>query len=394
MIDTRRLKLLPLAKYKIRYLMHLLLDRNDWRNAYSYVWATLFSRDAGLALQDVFYRKFPMWGPYPQQLELEVTTACNLKCTICEHTYWTEKPRHMTFDQFKHITDQFPELRWIGMTGIGSGFLNPDYMKMLRYLKEKKRCFVEFFDHFYMLDETIARQLVEIGINKVWVSLESASRDSYNAIRVGSDFDTVIANIRNLMRIKRELKSPIPELWFHFIINKHNIDDMESYVDLVADLAKEEQGLSAPLIYWTNLLPFDEVEGLVSRPDPDRMAAIERKCRENGIFPVMNENVTCDKPMSTCTKWNEPFVLVTGHLQPCCALNEANDRRYQEEHAFLNVLESDFRDWWRSPAKREFLKNLKTGTVNPVCKNCHIYRHPEALDNCSIRDFERKRATK
>ena len=392
-MDLRRLKLLPLAKYKLRYLFHLLLDREDWRNAYSYVWATLFSRDAGLALQDALYRRFPALGPYPKQLELEVTTACNLKCTICEHTYWTEKPRHMSFAQFRQVVDQFPGLKWIGMTGIGSGFLNPDYMKMLRFLKQEKRCFVEFFDHFYLLTEDISRDLVEMGINKIWVSLESASRESYNSIRVGSDFDQVTRNVRALMRVKRELQSPIPELWFHFIINKANISEMEDYVDLVADLAETEKGLSAPIIYWTRLLAFDEVEDLVAVPSVERMARIERKCREKGIFPILNENVVCDKPMSSCTKWNEPFVLVTGHLQPCCALNEANDRPYQEEHAFLNVLETDFRHWWRSPEKTRFISNLKQGIVNPVCKNCHIFKHPQSPTNMSIRDFERELAS-
>ena len=67
-------------------------------------------------------------------------------------------------------------MKWVGMTGIGSGFLNPDYMKMLRFLKEEKRCFVEFFDHFFLLTEDISRDLVQMGINKIWVSLESASR--------------------------------------------------------------------------------------------------------------------------------------------------------------------------------------------------------------------------
>lgn len=391
-MDFRRLKLLPLAKYKLRYLMHLLLDRSDWRNAYSYVWATLFSRDAGLALQDTVYRRMPLLGPYPKQLEIEVTTACNLRCTICEHTYWTQKPRHMTFEQFQRVVDQFPGLKWVGMTGIGSGFLNPDYMKMLRFLKEERRCFVEFFDHFFLLKESISRELVRIGVNKVWVSLESASRDSYNRIRVGSDFDTVLNNIRSMMRVKRELKSPIPELWFHFIINAHNVDEMEDYVELVADLAKEEKGLSAPIIYWTRLLSFAEVQDLVAVPSRARMSEIQRMCRDRGIFAVLNENVVCDKPMSSCTKWNEPFVLVSGHLQPCCALNEANDRPYQEEHAFINVLEADFRDWWRSPRKEEFIRNLRRGVVNPVCKNCHIFKHPESTENVSIRDYERQRA--
>lgn len=391
-MDTRRLRLLPLAKYKLRYLAHLLLDRGDWRNARSYVWATLFSRDAGLALQDALYRRFPLLGPYPRQLEIEVTTACNLRCTICEHTYWTEKPRHMSFDEFKQIVDQFPGLRWCGMTGIGSGFLNPDYMRMLRFLKEERHCFVEFFDHFLMMDADRAKELIRMGINKIWVSLESASRESYNSIRVGSDFDTVLANLRTMMRCKRELKSPIPELWYHFIINRHNVHEMEAYVELVADIAREERGLSAPIIYWTNLLPFEDVRDLISRPDASRMREIERMCRDRGIFAVVNENVACDKPMSSCTKWNEPFVLVSGHLQPCCALNEANDRRYQEDHAFINVLETDFRRWWRSGKKREFLANLKSGRVNPVCKNCHIFKHPAADANVSIRDYEQEKA--
>jgi len=380
-----------LAKYKIRYLMHHLIDRNDWRNARSYVWATLFSRDAGLALQDFLYRYFPELGPYPRQLEIEVTTACNLRCVICEHSYWTEEPRHMSFDQFKAIVDQFPGLRWIGMTGIGSGFLNPDYMKMLRFLKERRRCFVEFFDHFYLLDESLSSDLVGMGINKIWVSLESASRETYNRIRVGSDFDRVIKNIRSMLQVKAALRSPIPELWFHFIINRHNVDEMEDYVDLVADLAAEERGLSAPIIYWTNLLPFDEVEHLVSRPTEERMIDIEKKCRDRGIFSVVNENVACNKPMSSCAKWNEPFVLVTGHIQPCCALNEANDRPYQEEHAFANVLETDFRKWWHSRRKTEFVRNLRSGIVNSVCKNCHIFAHPESDDNTSIRDYERRK---
>jgi MoaA/NifB/PqqE/SkfB family radical SAM enzyme len=389
-MDFRRLKLLPLAKYKVRYLMHLLLDRNDWRNASSYVWATLFSRDAGLALQDVIYRRIPSLGPYPKQLEIEVTTACNLRCTICEHTYWTQRPRHMTFTQFRRVVDQFPGLKWVGMTGIGSGFLNPDYMDMLRYLKTRRHCFVELFDHFFMLDEDISRELVRIGLNKIWISLESASKDSYNKIRVGSDFDRVLSNVRSMTRVKRELNSPIPELWFHFIINRHNVCEMEDYVELVADLTREEKGLSAPIIYWTKLLSFDEVEDLVAIPSKARMQEIEILCRSKGIFPIINENVLCDKPMSSCTKWNEPFVLVTGHLQPCCALNEANDRPYQEQHAFLNVLERDFRDWWRSPKKREFVSNLRKGVVNPVCKNCHIFKHPKSTANMSIRDYERR----
>ena len=66
-------------------------------------------------IQELLFRK----RMYPQYIEVETTTTCNLKCTICEHTYWDEPNRHMTLEQFKYIIAQFPDLKWMGMTGIG-----------------------------------------------------------------------------------------------------------------------------------------------------------------------------------------------------------------------------------------------------------------------------------
>ncbi len=377
-MDTRRLKLLPLAVYRLRYLWHWLARRRDFRNAYSYVWASLFSRDAGLALLDPLIRRAHWLARYPKQVEIEVTTRCNLRCAICEHSYWNEPGRDMSFDEFRHIVDQFPKLHWIGLTGIGSSFLNKDYMKMVRYMKQERHSFVEFFDHFNQFDETIARECIELGVNKIWVSLENARADSYNAYRKGGDFDQVLKNLWALVRLKKEMRSPIPELWFHFIINRHNASEMKEYVDLVAKVAEFERGFSAPLIYWTNLLAFEEVSDWAIRPGREWLDEVQAYCAEKRVFSVFNENVACTHPMRHCAHWTEPFVLVTGHIQPCCALNEANTREWQKEHAFANLLETDFRDWWRSPARKAFQETIRRGGINDICRYCHIYPHPDS----------------
>lgn len=377
-MDTRRLKLLPLVAYRLRYLRHWLVDRRDLANAYSYVWASLFSRDAGLAILDPIIRRAHWLAGYPKQVEIEVTTRCNLRCAMCEHSYWKEPARDLSFEEFRRIVDQFPKLHWIGMTGIGSSFLNKDYMKMVRYMKQERRSFVEFFDHFNAFNADLARECIELGVNKIWVSLENARAESYNAARKGADFDTVLKNLWALVKLKRELKSPIPELWFHFIINKHNIAEMKEYVDLVSEFVEYERGFSAPLIYWTNLLAFDEVSGLSIRPEREWVEEVTAYCREKRIFHVFNENVACAHPMSHCAHWTEPFVLATGHIQPCCALNEANTREWQKQHAFANLLETDFRDWWRSPARKQFQRTLREGGINDICRYCHIYPHPDS----------------
>jgi MoaA/NifB/PqqE/SkfB family radical SAM enzyme len=226
------------------------------------------------------------------------------------------------------------------------------------------------------LDPDWIEAWVDLGIDKIWVSLENARANTYNASRRGSDFDTVLRNLRRLQEIKRARRSPLPELWFHFIIMKENMGEMLEYVDLVEDLARPVRHLSPPLIYFTNLLGFEEVREKCVVVPASLRRDVEARCRDRRIFYVWNENVRRDRPMRDCTKWTEPFILVSGHLQPCCALNEANARPYQEAHAFLNVFEEDFHDFWRGPGMRDFLRTLRSGGINEVCRQCHVYAHP------------------
>jgi radical SAM protein with 4Fe4S-binding SPASM domain len=348
-----------------------LLKNKKFRSAYNHIWVSLFTRNAGVALLDPLIRLFPQLAPYPKTLEIEVTTRCHLKCLICEHTYWKEPPRDMSFDEFKRVVDQFPKLKWIGMTGIGSSFLNKDYLKMLRYLKSRD-IYVELYDSFDQMNEEIIAELIDLGIEKIYLSMEAATKETYEKIRVGASFERVIDNVRKLAELKREKKTPFPELWFHYIINKLNLGEMSEYVELVHSLVGDDSNY-ATLIYWTRLLDFKEVKHLdVSLPANLKKDAIE-KTDKYGIYNLWNEDITRDKPITKCTNWTEPFVLVTGHVQPCCVINEANERNYQKEFSFGNLFEEDFRDIWRSSQFKEFKSKLHQGKMPSICKNCRIH---------------------
>ena len=101
----------------------------------------------------------------------------------------------MSFEEFKKIIEQFPRLKWIGLSGIGSAFLNKDFLKMLRLLKAKG-IFVEFFDTFDLITPQISEELVRLGIDKIWMSIDAAKKQTYELIRVGGDFDRVINNLK------------------------------------------------------------------------------------------------------------------------------------------------------------------------------------------------------
>lgn len=361
-----------MAWSRFRYILYY-LSRLKFRAAWTYLWVSMFTRDAGLGLADWIFRINPFWAPYPQTMEVEVTTRCHLKCGICEHTYWKEPARDMSFDEFKRITDQFPKLKWIGLTGIGSSFLNKDFLKILSHLK-KRGVFIEFFDTFDLIDEKVSEELVRIGVDKIWVSMDAARKGTYEKIRVGTSYEKTINNIKGLFKMKAKYGTSVPEVWFHYIINKENVPEMAEYVDLVDSIVSEHRTNYATLIYFTSLLHFREVEHLLpSIPAGVRDQVIE-KAHSKGLFVNWNENVTCDKPLCDCTKWVEPFVLVTGHVQPCCAINMANDRDFQKQNSWGNLLNEDFHDIWNSEKVREFKKMVHSNKFPLVCKNCRIYK--------------------
>jgi len=342
------------------------------KNAYSYLWSCVLTRDSGIALLDSLWRLFPGLTPYPEAIEIEPTTKCHLKCSICEHTFWRETPRDLSYNDFLKIIGQFPHLKWIGTTGIGSGFLNKDFLKMLRYLKSRG-VYIEFFDSFDLITPEISEELVGLKIDKIWLSCEATTAATYNKIKVGADFDKTISHVRAFLDIKKKRKALLPELWFHFIINKHNVNEMADYVDLVAKLVKGVPN-AATLVFYSSLMEFKDVLPIKVWNVPESMRSdVYRRAHAHGIYINWNENIAREQSPKYCTKWTEPFILSSGHIQPCCVINEANDRQHQRDYAYMNVLEGDFKEYWRSPQFKSFLKTLGQGRFPDACVNCKVY---------------------
>jgi len=307
--------------------------------------------------------------PYPSYIEIECTTKCNLKCSICEHTYWDEPNRDMSFDQFKSIIDQFPKLKWIGLTGIGESFLNKEFMDMLRYVKSKN-IYVELYDSFYFMNEAIINELIDLGVDRIFASIDAATKETYEKIRVGAKFEKVMNNLRIFVKLKEEKKAYFPELCFHYIVTKDNVNELTKYIELIHSLNTD-----VTLIQFTRMLHyFDEVKHLFVEVPEETIREVDNKAKELGMKVVWGLNVPRNKPpINKCTAWYMPFIFVTGHVIPCCAGNEANKREFQKATSLGNVFEKSFKDIWYGEKYKELRRKIRKGEVPPPCVDCPIY---------------------
>jgi len=312
----------------------------------------------------------------PKYCEIEPTTYCNLKCTMCERTYWNEKSRHLSLKEYKMIIDQFDDLKQIGVTGIGEMLLNKDFIKMIEYTKTKfPDVFMEMFDSFSMLDKIAAKKLIEAGIDKMYVSLDAATKETYEKLRVGANWDKVIKNIKDFDIVKKELGyKHFPWLCFHFVVMKPNVHEMMTYLEFINSL-----DVNVEFVQYSKILhKFKEIEDLyIEIPKEARQKTIA-KAKELGITTRWNVNVPEieEVPMKHCLAWTQPFVFVTGEVIPCCAMNEGNQREFQKRTSMGNVFKDSLKDIWYGEKFKKLRSELYNNKLPEACVPCPIFKKP------------------
>ena len=392
------LKLITKAAFGYRHTMSYYLRHRQFTNLDNFLFTKTLvptgegSGEAAYYIIGPLLQKYPQLAPYPRNIEVEVTTRCNKRCIICEHTWWHEKSVDLDYNTFVRTIDQLP-LRWINLTGEGDAFLNKDYLRMIDYLA-KKHVSTYLTDSFDLIDRNTAKYLVQAGVSGIYISMDAATKETYESIKVGCDYDRVISNIKNLLEEKKRLNTPLPEICFRYVINKKNVNEMIDFVEAVRKLGTRSEWGDGSKIHFIGLLDFPEVHDLYV----DKMPKI--------VFPPGNEYVpiiyahsekSTNPSINRCLAWGEPYLMLvpTPTVLPCCAVMMANARKKLVDYGFGDYTKESVKDIWNSKYYHWFRSQVtkKDGKVPALCEGCRAYdtRERELLygvDKRQREDFE------
>ena len=136
--------------------------------------------------------------PLPQSAQIEVTTKCNFNCIYCPRQSLNKERlnRDMTFEHFKRIIDQIP-LRSVKLQGLGEPFLNKNIGQMAQYAKSRGIHVTTISNGSILPDINTLKFFDEIRI-----SFDSANKLTFESLRRGAHFDSILNNITELIRIK------------------------------------------------------------------------------------------------------------------------------------------------------------------------------------------------
>jgi len=362
--------------HKIKLLSYFVRE-GRFREIYNMFWVypLWWNRKTAAFILNKFLPKLGI-DLFPPFLEIEPTTICNFRCVCCEHTYWKEPSKNMSFEQFKKIFDDFGKPKWLGLTGIGSSYLNKDYPKMLAYAKSKGTI-IEVFDHFaHFKDDNQIKELIKIGPDFQFISMYGASKNSFEKVCVGSNYDIIEKNIKKFVKFKKQLKTKFPILNFHYIITSESKNEILQFLDFVHSL-KTEVGeiLVTPMLH-----SFKEAEKFAVSIDEEYVNNVKKRAEKYKIPITINmsakqeaEGLEKKPPINDCKELIMPFIFVEGDVTPCCGQNEGNQRGWQHKTSLGNALKKQFRDIWYSPKYIKMRKLIRENKVPLECINCPAY---------------------
>ena len=171
--------------------------------------------------------------------QVESAIACNLKCVMCP---WREIAKKATDrgimapEIWAAIRPYLSRVQSVDFTGGGEPLLQP---RLAEWISEAKAagCETGFLSNGLLLKEKKLKTILDAGIDWICISMDGATAEMYNKIRVGSNFDDVCENVANIARLR---SGNLPKTMINFVLMDMNVEQMEEMVRLADRLGVDQ----------------------------------------------------------------------------------------------------------------------------------------------------------
>lgn len=179
----------------------------------------------------------------PQHIWIEVASACNLRCRMCAvHAAdgpWRQKAsKLMNKEIFFEIVDQTAE--WgadYSLHYFGEPLLNPNFIEFVKYVRQRApKSKVHFHTNGFLLIPEFSDRLLEAGCHEVIFSLDGATKETHEKIRIRSDYPRVIKNLEYLISARNRSRNEL-NIGVNFVIQDANRHEQQAFYERWKDSA-------------------------------------------------------------------------------------------------------------------------------------------------------------
>lgn len=231
----------------------------------------------------------------------------------------------------------------------GEPYINPQFLDMVSYAC-KKKIYTITSTNGHFLDDENARKTVESGLDRLIISIDGITQETYEAYRKEGNLEKVKEGARNIVKWKKALNSATPHIIFQFLVVKPNEHEIDGLYQLARETGVDEVKLKTAQVY-----DFKNGNDLI--PMNDKYSRYRKN--EDGTYSIKNYL------LNQCWKmWNSCVITWDGIVVPCCFDKDA-------DHRLGNLKDTTFEEVWTSDVYQNFRQQILKGRSSiDICNNC------------------------
>ena len=291
----------------------------------------------------------------------------------------------MDFQVFASLIDQFaPTARELHLQGLGEPMMHPRLFDMVAYAAGRG-IRVTCTSNLTLLSPKRAERCVTSGLDALNVSVDSATPEIYERIRVGARFERVERNVALLTETRRRLGSDQPKLRMVGVLMRQTLDGLADLVRLAHEwqidnlfvqlLCHDFAESSLPAEYRPmrdfvdeQMLTGDDADHIESSFAEARAVAKELGVKLRLPHPQPRPHPPGTPGPKRCDwPWARAYVSYQGLAMPCC-LVATPDRAH-----FGSMRDSGVEPIWNGPSYETFRNRLASDEPPDICKSCAVY---------------------
>jgi len=280
---------------------------------------------------------------FPSRVLLEMTSNCNLSCTMCPRNHLTREKMDIDSHLFKKCVD---ELETIGIDGlwiynIGESLLHKNFQGLVNYVSQKKNLGpIWLSSNGLDLNNNFAEIIINSNIHFMNLSINATSQEVYDKISPTGNWNQTIQNFHNFLNKKITSKNKKPFTRVQIIDQKYACNEIDQFLNKYSQLAD--------IISVNTLEAFSQDEQNNLEYASIRERPHKKKCNR--------------------VKRKDLFIFSNGETTFC-------DTDFNGQFSLGNVKDKSISQIWNSDIRKKFINYNEDERLNEIelCKNCLDY---------------------
>lgn len=261
---------------------------------------------------------------------------------MCPRRKMTRAKGFINFEFVKNVIDQTSKYTsFIRLHEMGEPLLDKNICKIINYCAEKK-IQTEISTNITLLSKDKISEILCSRLYKIVLCLDGVTKQTYEKIRVGSDFELTVKNIGNFLKMKKELGRKTPQVHLQIILMNETEREISKFVN-----EWRNSGVDDVVIKRFSTFS-NQVEGI------KELSELSHRYKDKTIkrrFPCFY-------------LWDSVVVLWDGKVVPCC-------RDFNGKIILGDAKKDSLIKIWNGQEMQELRKRqIKGDFDNDLCRDC------------------------